>query len=92
MLEEIVNATSKDKSLKGKKLEKYLDTLVDHFIKITEHPKKGDLIFYPNSPEDGKHPENRQRMAAFARIVFVQRFRMNSKQNLSPENHHVLVK
>ena len=32
MLEEIVNATSKDKSLKGKKLEKYLDTLVDHFI------------------------------------------------------------
>ncbi|ENB8274007.1 bacteriocin immunity protein, partial [Escherichia coli] len=36
---------------------KYLDTLVDHFIKITEHPKKGDLIFYPNSPEDGK-PEN----------------------------------
>ena len=58
MLEEIVNATSKDKSLKGKKLEKYLDTLVDHFIKITEHPKKGDLIFYPNSPEDGK-PENR---------------------------------
>ena len=29
MLEEIVNATSKDKSLKGKKLEKYLDTLVD---------------------------------------------------------------
>ncbi|EGD5059039.1 TPA: bacteriocin immunity protein, partial [Escherichia coli] len=41
----------------GKKLEKYLDTLVDHFIKITEHPKKGDLIFYPNSPEDGK-PEN----------------------------------
>ncbi len=40
MLEEIVNATSKDKSLKGKKLEKYLDTLVDHFIKITEHPKR----------------------------------------------------
>nr|WP_250188568.1 bacteriocin immunity protein [Escherichia coli] len=38
-------------------LEKYLDTLVDHFIKITEHPKKGDLIFYPNSQEDGE-PEN----------------------------------
>ncbi|WP_137465159.1 bacteriocin immunity protein, partial [Escherichia coli] len=51
-LEEIVNATSKDKSLKGKKLEKYLDTLVDHFIKITEHHKKGDFIFYPNSQED----------------------------------------
>ncbi|ECI2501373.1 bacteriocin immunity protein [Salmonella enterica subsp. enterica serovar Enteritidis] len=54
LLEEIVNATCKDKSLKGKKLEKYLDTLVDHFIKITGHPKKGDLIFYPNPPEDGE--------------------------------------
>ncbi|HDC2402948.1 TPA: bacteriocin immunity protein [Salmonella enterica] len=54
LLEEIVTATSKDKSLKGKKLEKYLDTLVDHFIKITGHPKKGDLIFYPNPPEDGE--------------------------------------
>lgn len=54
LLEEIVNATSKDKSLKGKKLEKYPDTLVDHFIKITGHPKKGDLIFYPNPPEDGE--------------------------------------
>ncbi|HAE2267838.1 TPA_asm: bacteriocin immunity protein [Salmonella enterica subsp. salamae serovar 60:g,m,t:z6] len=54
LLEEIVNATSKDKSLKGKKLEKYLDTLVDHFIKITGHPKKGDLIFYPNPPEDSE--------------------------------------
>ncbi|MEL8645893.1 bacteriocin immunity protein, partial [Escherichia coli] len=42
MLEEIVNATSKDKSLKGKKLKKYLKTLVDNFIKITENPKKGE--------------------------------------------------
>ena len=45
------------KPLKGKELEMYWDTLVDHFIKITEHPKKGDLIFYPNSQEDGE-PEN----------------------------------
>lgn len=57
MLEQIINATSKDKSLKGKKLEQYLDTLVDHFIKITEHPAKGDLIFYPESPGD-EEPEN----------------------------------
>ena len=28
MLEEIVNATSKDKSLKGKKLEKYLEWII----------------------------------------------------------------
>ncbi len=45
------------KPLKGKELEMYWDSLVDHFIKITEHPKKGDLIFYPNSQEDGE-PEN----------------------------------
>lgn len=32
MLEEIVNATSKDKSLKGKKLEKYLDTWICPYI------------------------------------------------------------
>ncbi|HFM3805669.1 TPA: bacteriocin immunity protein, partial [Escherichia coli] len=35
----------------------FAPSLVDHFIKITEHPKKGDLIFYPNSQEDGE-PEN----------------------------------
>ena len=57
MLEEIVNATSKDKSLKGKKLEKYLDSLVDHFIEITQHPSGSDLIFYPKSQGDDK-PEN----------------------------------
>ncbi len=45
------------KPLKGKELEMYWDSLVDHFIEITEHPKKGDLIFYPNSQEDGE-PEN----------------------------------
>lgn len=95
MLEEIVNATSKDKSLKGKKLEKYLDTLVDHFIKITEHPKKGDLIFYPNSPEDGK-PENILKIVKewrqFARIAFDSKIQNDSKQNLSPGKSHVLVK
>ncbi len=57
MLEEIVNATSKDKSLKGKKLEKYLDTLVDHFIKITQHPLMSDLIYYPAKKGDDE-PEN----------------------------------
>ncbi|MCZ4233812.1 bacteriocin immunity protein, partial [Escherichia coli] len=41
----------------GDVYKRQLDTLVDHFIKITEHPKKGDLIFYPNSQEDGE-PEN----------------------------------
>ncbi len=36
--------------------------------------------------------DNAQLKGEVARIAFVQRFRMNSKQNLSPENHHVLVK
>ncbi|EBZ6076471.1 bacteriocin immunity protein, partial [Salmonella enterica subsp. enterica serovar Weslaco] len=25
-----------------------------HFIRITEHPAQGDLIFYPEKPEDGE--------------------------------------
>lgn len=40
LLGELINATSKDKSLKGQQLEKYLIALFNHFIRITEHPKK----------------------------------------------------
>ena len=56
-LREFRKATRKDQSLKGKILEKYIDDLVDHLIKITEHPAQGDLIFYPESPE-AREPEN----------------------------------
>lgn len=56
-LHEFRRATRKDKSLKGKKLDSYLDKLMDHFISVTEHPKQGDLIAYPESPEDG-NPKN----------------------------------
>ncbi|MFQ9949402.1 MAG: bacteriocin immunity protein [Escherichia coli] len=54
-LEEIVNATSKDKSLKGKirKISRYWWIISLKFLNIL----KGDLIFYPNSQEDGE-PEN----------------------------------
>ncbi|WP_435050864.1 bacteriocin immunity protein, partial [Escherichia coli] len=45
------------KSLKGKELEMYWDSLVDHFIEITQHPSGSDLIFYPKSQGDDK-PEN----------------------------------
>ncbi|HDV8849477.1 TPA: bacteriocin immunity protein, partial [Escherichia coli] len=31
------------KSLKGKELEMYWDSLVDHFIEITQHPSGSDL-------------------------------------------------
>ncbi|EBL7065654.1 bacteriocin immunity protein [Salmonella enterica] len=56
-LREFRKATRKNQSLKGKKLEIYIDGLVDHFINITEHPAQGDLIFYPESVEARK-PEN----------------------------------
>jgi hypothetical protein len=56
-LHEFRRATRKDKSLKGSELDSYLDRLMDHFIKITEHPKQGDLIAYPESPE-AREPEN----------------------------------
>ncbi|EHT4088321.1 bacteriocin immunity protein [Escherichia coli] len=46
-----------EKSLKGKELEMYWDSLVDHFIEITQHPSGSDLIFYPKSQGDDK-PEN----------------------------------
>ncbi|MDW4656044.1 bacteriocin immunity protein [Escherichia coli] len=45
------------KPLKGKELEMYWDSLVDHFIEITQHPSGSDLIFYPKSQGDDK-PEN----------------------------------
>ena len=57
LLEELRDRTRKDQSLKGKQLEKYIDDIVDHFIKVTEHPAMGDLIFYPENPGDDE-PEN----------------------------------
>ncbi|EAN1751307.1 bacteriocin immunity protein [Salmonella enterica] len=56
-LHEFRKATRKNNSLKGKELDAYLDNLMDHFIKITEHPKQGDLIAYPESPE-AREPKN----------------------------------
>ncbi|MCW5004335.1 bacteriocin immunity protein [Enterobacter roggenkampii] len=56
-LHEFRSTTRKDKSLKGKKLDSYLDKLMDHFISVTEHPKQGDLIAYPESPE-AREPKN----------------------------------
>ncbi|TGB80749.1 bacteriocin immunity protein [Escherichia sp. E4702] len=34
-------------NLKGEALSDYLTTLSNHFDKVTEHPEKSDLIFYP---------------------------------------------
>ncbi len=45
------------KSLKGKELEMYWDSLVDHFIEITQHPLMSDLIYYPAKKGDDE-PEN----------------------------------
>lgn len=34
-------------NLKGEAYRKHIQKLVSHFEKITEHPAKSDLIFYP---------------------------------------------
>ncbi|WES68034.1 bacteriocin immunity protein [Superficieibacter sp. HKU1] len=52
LLGELMSSTRKNKSLKGKQLEDYVDAIVEHFIKITEHPAEGDLLFYPEKPGD----------------------------------------
>ncbi|EAA8875449.1 bacteriocin immunity protein [Salmonella enterica subsp. enterica] len=52
LLEELVSSTRKERSLKGKALEDYIESIVDHFIKITEHPAMGDLLFYPENLGD----------------------------------------
>lgn len=38
---------SRKVNLKGEALSDYLTTLSNHFDKVTEHPEKSDLIFYP---------------------------------------------
>ncbi|WP_318356198.1 bacteriocin immunity protein [Enterobacter sp.] len=57
LLEELRDRTRKEHSLRGKQLEKYIDSIVNHFIKVTEHPAMGDLIFYPENRGD-EEPEN----------------------------------
>ena len=37
-------------NLKGRELESHIDSLVDHFDKIMDHPESNGLIFYP--PDD----------------------------------------
>ncbi|MGE8150347.1 bacteriocin immunity protein [Pseudomonas vancouverensis] len=38
--------------LKGRALEDYLDQLVEHFERITEHPGGSDVIFYPKEGQE----------------------------------------
>lgn len=37
-------------NLKGREFESHIDSLVDHFDKIVDHPEGNGLIFYP--PDD----------------------------------------
>ncbi|WP_413734796.1 bacteriocin immunity protein [Sodalis sp. RH21] len=41
----------KESKLSGVALEIYIDKLIDHFEKITEHPLGSDLIYYPNAEQ-----------------------------------------
>lgn len=54
ILNEFRKSTRKEKNLNGKKLDDYLDKLMDNFILVTEHPKGSDLIVYPENDADGE--------------------------------------
>lgn len=38
--------------LTGDELSKFIDNLLRHFNKITQHPDGGDLIFYPSGERE----------------------------------------
>jgi hypothetical protein len=38
--------------LHGKELEAYLDRLLTHFVLVTEHPGRSDVIFYPKEGQE----------------------------------------
>ena len=38
--------------LEGEELEAYLDSLLVHFVAITEHPGRSDVIFYPKEGQE----------------------------------------
>lgn len=54
ILNEFRKSTRMERDLKGKKLDDYLDKLMDNFIQVTDHPKGSDLIVYPEKDEDGE--------------------------------------
>lgn len=46
---EFLNAfVSNPENLEGKEYGKYIDRLVNHFERVTEHPAGSDVIFYPD--------------------------------------------
>lgn len=38
--------------LKDRELEAYLDRLLTHFERVTEHPGRSDVIFYPKEGQE----------------------------------------
>ncbi|MBX8607870.1 bacteriocin immunity protein [Pseudomonas cichorii] len=44
---ELINEFTNPRNLPGEEFERHTSILLDHFIEITEHPGKSDLIFYP---------------------------------------------
>lgn len=56
-LQRFTDVNERYPDLQGVKFEKYFDSLVDHFSKVTEHPASSDLIFYPEYP-GADEPEN----------------------------------
>lgn len=44
--------TENPEKLRGKNYGDYVDRFVNHFVKITEHPAKTDVIFYPKEGQE----------------------------------------
>lgn len=44
--------TENPQNFKGKDYGDHVDKYVDHFVKITEHPDKTDVIFYPKEGQE----------------------------------------
>jgi hypothetical protein len=49
LLNEFFNSTT---TLTGEERDHYIIGLVEHFNKVTEHPAKSDLIFYPRDDRE----------------------------------------
>ena len=40
------------KHLKGKEHERSTEAFVDYFVEVTEHPRRGDVLFYPSEGQE----------------------------------------
>ncbi|QXG47406.1 bacteriocin immunity protein [Pseudomonas viridiflava] len=51
-LEFLKGFSSEHSQLFGEEFIKHMDRSIEHFVKITEHPAKTDVIFYPEDDQE----------------------------------------